>query len=53
MSKHEEVPSNAATSETTLQHKMTKKERERQDELAREAKAKANGKDHHKKHGNN
>jgi len=52
MSKFTNAPSNAAPAEP-LQHKMTKKERERQDELAREAKAKDNAKDHHKKHGNN
>ena len=53
MSKREEVPSNATESQETLQHKMSKKERERADELAREANKKAAGKDHHKKHGNN
>ena len=52
MSRITEKPSNAATAEP-LQHKMTKKERERQDELAREARAKENAKDHRKKRGNN
>lgn len=52
MSKKNETSSSTATQAEPVQHKMTKKERERRDELEREAKLKEHAKDHHKKHGN-
>ncbi|MDY4888361.1 MAG: hypothetical protein SO135_01275 [Sphaerochaetaceae bacterium] len=42
-----------STSQEFTPHKVTKKDRERQQELLREEKAKDLKKDHHKKHGNN
>lgn len=48
--------STAPATETTtpvVEHKLSKKERERLQEADREQRAKANAKDHHKKHGNN